>query len=240
MATSKSVTIAQTAAGEAVVINNKRDGIKKYSLFFGGLIFAAILEGVQQLWPGMTPFIAVLIGALQKLGILGGAMALTSPFDKRGVVIHGDGTITGDKIGVPNPPSAPGTLGGGMGMSIFAFAFLGFFCMLGLTACVGTPGARPQSCPTTLSQPVPLVPVATMTRTAPAPVVTTTGLKNPGALPGENFSVASGGSCRTVQSVDGWVTICEQPNDGDVFDARRQNEARRTALAEYPNLLGRP
>lgn len=247
MADSKTVTVASTHTGETVVINNKKDGIKKYSLFFGGLILAAILEGVQQLWPNVSPWIAVAIGALQKLGIMGGAMALTSPFDQRGVVIHPSGAITGEKIGVPNPPSAPGV---GIGMSILPMLLFGVFFfagVFGLTGCdvaarayspATTPAAIPQSCPAVMRSYSP-VPIATATRVTNTVKAATVGLKNPGAEPGETFSNAQGGaSCEKRLTADGWITVCPQPNDGDSFDSR--NQARQNAIVQFPNLLGAP
>lgn len=86
------------ATGTAVVVNNKKDGIKKYSIFFAGLILAAILEGVQQLFPGLEATIQLLIGLLQKIGLIGAGVALTSPFDIRGFVLDKTGLVTGSRV----------------------------------------------------------------------------------------------------------------------------------------------
>jgi len=238
MADNKTVTVANTTAGETVVINNKKDGLKKYSMFFGGVVLAALIQGVKAAFPKFGPIVDVVLDILSAAFPAIGAMFLTSPLDQRGVVINKNGSVTGDKIGIPNPPSAP--IPPGTGLSLFIFCFFGLLFALTASGCSyeqARATARPQLQAATVRQPVPFTPVATMSKTVKKANVQTAGLKNPGAEPGEVFSTVSGGSCEQRLTVDGWVTVCNQPNDGDSFDDR--NTAREAAKAEFPGLLGR-
>lgn len=234
MAEPKTVTVAETKAGETVVINNKKDGLKKYSIFFAAVVISALIQGVKAAFPKFSGVVDVILDVASAAFPAIGAMFLTSPLDQRGLVINKDGTVTGDKIGIPNPPSAPGSTGVGISMLLLC---LGLFAFIG-TGCVNTTSRTPQGCPATLRT-YPVVPIATATKVTPTAKVATVGLKNPGAQPGEIFSAAQGGaSCQQKLTADGWITICPQPDDGDAFDSR--NQARANAIAEFPNLLGSP
>lgn len=245
MDTKNTIAVANTVAGETVVVNNKKDGVKKYSLFFGSLILGAVIQGIQQLWPNMTPFLHLLLEGIQYLGFAGGTLALTSPFDKRGVVLNTDGSVTGTKLNGPVPPTGPG----GFGLSMFIAVLALPVMLFGLTGCSfwagadgPAAGAIPQSCPTVYKQPVPLMPVATASRVQPVSNVTTVGLDNPGAFPGEIFSSTQGISCQKRMTTDGWITVCAQPNDGDNFDIRNQMLGApvplqtRTVVAPEPSI----
>jgi hypothetical protein len=96
----KTVTVAESP-GKTVVVNNTRDGVKKYGTAVAMFVLAAVLQKLKEVYgfdPNDTkswgPFIMDMLSAL---GLAGGGLALTSPFDKRGVVIDKENNITLNK-----------------------------------------------------------------------------------------------------------------------------------------------
>ena len=91
-------TKPETIPGSTVVVNNKRDGVKKYGIFFGSLVLAAVVEGVRQSWPQYGGFVDLALQGLTYLFPTLGAAFLTSPLDLRGVVLHHNGNVSGTKV----------------------------------------------------------------------------------------------------------------------------------------------
>jgi hypothetical protein len=246
----KTVTVAGNLQGQTVVVNNQRDGMKKYLLFFAGLIIAALAQGVVELWPNMGPAVKFGLDMLTLIGVGGGSVMLTSPLDKRGLIMNDAGRVlvspTLNRQVNPDAPTPPMGTGTGIGLSMIAIVLgLGICTLFGLTACEYTAktNGRPVA---SVSQPVPLFPIATATKCRPVSNYPVTGMRNPGAEPGEEFADSGLTRCGTRWTTDGWITVCSQPNDGDEFDARvRPSTVAATGLPllplseRFPGLLGR-
>lgn len=92
----KTITVAESP-GKTVVVNNQVDGIKKYATAVGLFILSAILHKLKESF-GFDPnepnsWGPFMMQMLSYLSAGAGGLALTSPFDKRGVVLKPDGTI---------------------------------------------------------------------------------------------------------------------------------------------------
>jgi hypothetical protein len=216
---SESVTVAEVA-GKTVVVNNKRDGIRKYSLFFLGILISVLLQYAKAKFPNHTAEIDKIVDFAIMLFPSLGTLALTSPFDKRGVVIDKDNSVS-----IPERPESPGY---GVGISIFVVAFVGIGF---LTGCAVKAETIPQREAVKISQPLPLAPIVTASKDVQTKKVPAVSIKKVGAEPGETFSTQSGASCEMRRTVDGWVSVCPQPTDGDEFSIRE------SLKNEFPNLL---
>lgn len=73
-----------------------------------------------------------------------------------------------------------------------------------------------------VSMPLPPAPIAVASKKVATAKKPTTGIKNPGAEPGETFSKAEGGkSCDMRWTTKGWIMQCGAPQDGTPeFDIR--------------------
>lgn len=219
MSTENSVTVAEVG-GKTVVVNNKRDGVKKYSLFFLGILLSILLQFAKAKFPAHTNEIDKILDFAIMLFPSLGTLALTSPLDKRGVVIEKNNSVS-----IPERPESPGY---GVGISIFVIAFVG----LGfLTGCAVKAETIPQREAVKISQPLPLAPIVTASKDVRTKKVPAVGIKKVGAEPGETFSTQSGASCEMRKTVDGWISVCPQPPDGDEFSIR--DSLKR----DFPNLL---
>lgn len=98
----KTVTVAQTS-GTTVVVNNKRDGMRKWSIALAMFLASAIINQVRVQFPQYGEFLEGILRIAEGAGLFGAGMVLTSPFDKRGVVLNQDGSV---EVGI-TPPTGP-------------------------------------------------------------------------------------------------------------------------------------
>lgn len=101
-----------------------------------------------------------------------------------------------------------------------AVALMALFASF-LTGCTETVHRQAPPNVDRISMPMPLIPVATASKSVPLAAKPTTGLKNPGAEPGQTFANGGATDCGYRWTTKGWLMTCPAPNDGTPeFDIR--------------------